>query len=86
MNKIDTRVKPSEPILAPGEHIRLRRKEAGKTQPQTADFVGVSRQTIITLESGDDSPSVFLALKIADSSETTVEILWGAWSRGLGRL
>lgn len=49
------------------------RKAAGLTQAQLAQLTGVSRQTIIATERGDYAPSVYLALRIARSLETTVE-------------
>ena len=57
--------------------VRARRKEVNLTQQQLADAVGVSRQTVISLESGDYAPSVYLALAVARTLETTVELLWG---------
>ena len=36
----------------------------------------VSRQTIVSLESGNYAPSVFLALRVAGTLATTVESLW----------
>ncbi|MCF2585863.1 helix-turn-helix transcriptional regulator [Brevibacterium sp. UCMA 11752] len=49
------------------------RKAAGYTQVQLAQLTGVSRQTIIATERGDYAPSVYLALRIAHSLDTTVE-------------
>jgi len=43
----------------------LRQAGAGMTQQQLAEKVGVSRQTIIAIESGRYSPSLEVALKIA---------------------
>jgi putative transcriptional regulator len=57
--------------------IRARRKELGLTQQQLADAVGVSRQTVLSLETGDYAPSVYLALSVARTLDTTVEALWG---------
>jgi len=57
--------------------IRARRKEIGLTQQQLADVVGVSRQTVLSMETGDYAPSVYLALAVARSLDTTVESLWG---------
>ncbi len=57
--------------------VRARRKEAGLTQQQLAEAVGVSRQTVLSLESGDYAPSVYLALAVARTLDTTVEALWG---------
>jgi putative transcriptional regulator len=61
-----------------GTSIRLRRKEVGLTQQQLADAVAVSRQTVISLETGDYAPSVYLALRVAKTLNTTVERLWGS--------
>ena len=41
------------------------RKEAGLTQQQLAERLGVSRQTIISLENGKYNPSIYLAHKTA---------------------
>lgn len=42
-----------------------------------SSHVGVSRQTVITMETGDYAPSVYLALRVARTLGTTVEALWG---------
>lgn len=46
------------------------------TQADLAEVARVSRQTIIAIEQGDYSPSVYLALRIARVLETTVEELF----------
>ncbi len=46
------------------------------SQQQLADMVGISRQTIISIEKGDYAPSVKLALLLARKLETTVELLF----------
>lgn len=61
---------------AAATRVRTRRKEVGLTQQQLADAVGVSRQTVISLESGDYAPSVYLALAVARTLDTSVETLW----------
>lgn len=48
------------------------------TQAELAKRVDVSRQTIVSIEGGDYAPSVFLALRIAEVLDTTVEDLFGA--------
>jgi putative transcriptional regulator len=58
--------------------VRAARTEAGFTQQSLADAVGVTRQTIISMESGDYAPSVVLAIRVARCCSTTVEALWGA--------
>lgn len=45
--------------------IPLLRKEAGLTQQELAERLGVSRQTIISLENGKYNPSIYLAHKTA---------------------
>lgn len=61
-----------------GEAIRARRKDAGLTQQALAQAVGVSRQTIISMETGDYAPSVYLALKVGGALGASVEELWGS--------
>jgi putative transcriptional regulator len=67
----------SDTSVEPGTRIRLRRKQLGKTQQEMADSTEVSRQTIITMETGAYAPSVYLALKVARFLESSVESLWG---------
>ena len=45
--------------------IEQKRKERGMTQQQLAAALGVSRQTIISLESGKYNPTILLAHAIA---------------------
>ena len=57
--------------------IRRFRFERGElSQQQLADMVSVSRQTIVSIERGDYSPSVKLALLLAKVLDTTVEELF----------
>ncbi len=46
------------------------------TQEDLGKAVGVTRQTIIAIEKGNYTPSVLLALKIANFFKTTVEKLF----------
>jgi putative transcriptional regulator len=62
----------------PGERVRAKRREQNLTQADLAEAVGVSRQTIISIERSEYSPSVFLALLVARRLNSTVEALWGA--------
>ncbi|GIO16526.1 transcriptional regulator [Cohnella xylanilytica] len=49
-----------------GNHIRrLRFNQNEMTQQQLADKAGVTRQTIVSLEKGNYSPSLELAFRIA---------------------
>ena len=49
------------------------RKEMEVTQEDLAKAVGVTRQTIIAIEKGNYTPSVLLALKIAQFFKKPVE-------------
>lgn len=49
------------------------RKERGIRQDEFAKLMGVSRQTISSLETGRYNPSVFLAYKIAKYFDMTIE-------------
>ena len=53
--------------------IEQKRKERGMTQQQLAAALGVSRQTIISLESGKYNPSILLAHAIARLFGTQIE-------------
>lgn len=46
------------------------------SQQQLADMVGVSRQTIVSIERGDYAPSVKLALLLAEKLGVKVEDLF----------
>jgi putative transcriptional regulator len=70
-------VRAAEGDGSSGERIRTARKVAKFTQQTLAVEVQVSRQTIISMESGDYAPSVHLAVKVARALGTTVEELWG---------
>ena len=56
--------------------VRERRRERRITQAELATAVGVSRQTIISIERGDHAPSVYLALRIARELGARVEELF----------
>lgn len=56
--------------------VRTARTVAGLSQADLAAAVGVSRQTIVSLERGDYAPSVYLALRIARELGGTVEDLF----------
>ena len=49
------------------------RKARGIRQEEFAKLMGVSRQTISSLETGKYNPSIFLAYKIAKYFEMTIE-------------
>lgn len=54
-------------------NLKQVRKTSGLTQAQLAQLTGVSRQTIIATEKGDYAPSVYLAIRISRTLNTTVE-------------
>ena len=56
--------------------IEEKRKERGMTQQALASAVGVSRQTIISLENGKYSPSIELAFRLARLFEASIEELF----------
>ncbi|MBR4058313.1 MAG: helix-turn-helix transcriptional regulator [Lachnospiraceae bacterium] len=49
------------------------RKERGIRQDELAKYMGVSRQTISSLENGRYNPSITLAYKIAKYFDMTIE-------------
>ena len=53
--------------------IRDRRKARGLTQQQLASLLGVTRQTIISLENDRYNPSILLAHKIAQIFDAQIE-------------
>ena len=53
--------------------IRLLRAEKGWSQAELADLVGVSRNSINSVENGKFDPSLPLAFRIADAFDLTVE-------------
>ena len=55
---------------------RLRFDREELSQQQLAEMVGVSRQTIVSIERGDYAPSVKLALLLAEKLGVTVEDLF----------
>ena len=56
--------------------VRQTRRMRDLTQAELAKAASVSRQTIVSIEGGDYAPSVYLALRLAEVLETTVEALF----------
>jgi putative transcriptional regulator len=56
--------------------VRERRIRAGLTQADLAAAVGVSRQTVISIENGRYLPSLLLAFRMARLFEVPVEQLF----------
>jgi putative transcriptional regulator len=52
------------------------RSTKGWTQQQLADGVGVSRQTVISLERGRYNPSILLAFRLARTFDVDIETLF----------
>jgi putative transcriptional regulator len=71
-----TKVVESPPTNA-HHPVRIARGAYGFTQETLAAAVGITRQTVISIESGDYAPSVVLAIRIARCVHATVEDLWG---------
>lgn len=58
-------------------NIRLKRAEYNLTQTELGDKVNVTRQTIAFIEKGEFTPSVGLALKLAEALNTPIqELFW----------
>ena len=53
--------------------VKSYRVEASLTQEELADKIGVSRQTIIAIESGKYLPSITLAFKLAKLFQVNIE-------------
>lgn len=56
--------------------IAMLRAERGISRRELAEALGVHYQTIGYLERGEYSPSLYLALKIAEYFEVTVEVVF----------
>lgn len=56
--------------------VRQYRMVRGITQQELADRVGVTRQTILSIEKGKYTPSVALALCFAEVFKVSVETLF----------
>ena len=54
-------------------HLKEQRARLGINQAQMGKLAGVSRQTISLIERGDYSPSVTLALKLAQICQVQVD-------------
>lgn len=54
-------------------HLEEIRKSKGLNQEQLANILGVSRQTISSLENGRYNPSILLAFKIARYFNMSIE-------------
>ena len=53
--------------------VKELRSEKGLTQGEFAELVGVTRQTIISLEKGSYVPSLLLAMRLSEELSTPIE-------------
>jgi putative transcriptional regulator len=58
--------------------VRELRSERGLSQAEVATALGVSRQTVISIENGRYSPSLPLAFRIARLFDSTVDQMFDA--------
>jgi len=56
--------------------VRIYRQQQKWTQEQFAERIGVTRQTVISLEKGSYTPSLLLAMQIARVFDRPVEELF----------
>lgn len=63
-------------IILMKNNIKIERTRCGFTQQQLADLLGVSRQTINSIETNRYIPSTVLALKLAKYLQKNVEELF----------
>jgi len=56
--------------------LRIARAERELTQTELADAVGVSRQTISSIETGQYCPSALLAFRLAEILDTRIDELF----------
>jgi putative transcriptional regulator len=56
--------------------VRVARAERDLSQTELADAVGVSRQTISSIETGQYCPSALLAFRLADALHVRVDELF----------
>lgn len=61
--------------------LRVQRAKKGFTQEQLAALVGVTRKTINTVENRKFIPSTYLALKLSQALDVTVEELFQLTNR-----
>ncbi len=66
-------------------HIRQHRARLSLTQQELAEKVGVSRQTVISIEKGRYVPSTLLAFRIARELHMSVDELFELNDGGVGR-
>lgn len=58
-------------------HVRELRTKRGWTQAELGERLGVTRQTVISVETGKYEPSLSLAFKIAKVFDKRIEEIFG---------
>ena len=56
--------------------VRRHRLTKDITQSELADLLGVTRQTVLSIEKGKYTPSIGLALRLAEIFDVSVETLF----------
>jgi putative transcriptional regulator len=56
--------------------VRRHRLARDITQSELADLLGVTRQTVLSIEKGKYTPSIGLAIRLAEIFEVSVETLF----------
>lgn len=79
-------MKPLQPPMTNRVKEFRTRHRRSISQDELGTLVGVSRQTIVAIESGRHNPSVYLALKLAEVLDTSVEDLFQLGDRDPGMM
>ena len=59
------------------EKMREARQQKGISQTELAKLIGVSRQTVNTIENGDYNPTIALCLKLCKALDKTLnDLFW----------
>jgi putative transcriptional regulator len=56
--------------------VKELRTQREMSQGRLAELVGVTRQTVISLEKGSYAPSLLLAMRISEALETPIETIF----------
>jgi len=59
------------------KRLKMERKEAGLTQQQLADMLGITQPSYIRYENGTSEPSFEMLVRIADIFDVSVDYLLG---------
>lgn len=60
-------------------NVRNRRKELGLTQQQLADKIGISQNSISSIETGQYKPTAYTAALLCEALECSFEDLFMLW-------